>query len=136
MRTWPAFNGAGALKSTMNDMMKFLDFNMGVTRSSLSSLLPALQEPRHDAKEPGHFVGLAWEMMPLGAGRSRTVIWKNGATDGFSAYIGFVRDTSTGVVILANQRFPVSRLGVRILRLLNPAPAVPKTTSAAVRPAS
>lgn len=120
MRTWPAFNGAGALRSTMTDMMKFLAFNMGLAHTSLDSLLPVLQARRHAAGRRDHYVGLAWQMSPLGVG-DRMVIWKNGETAGFFAYIGFVRETGTGVVILSNQAVPQGRVAVRILRLLNAA---------------
>jgi CubicO group peptidase (beta-lactamase class C family) len=119
LRTWPAFNGAGALNSTMADMMKFLAFNMGAVRSPLDVILPIVQKPRHAAGAPGREVALAWEMRPLGPADSRMIIEKNGMTAGFAAYVGFVRESSTGIVILANQRFPVERLGVRLLRALN-----------------
>jgi len=119
MRTWPAFNGAGALNSTMADMMKFLAFNMGAAKSPLDVILPILRKPRLTAGAPGREIALAWELIPLAPGDARTIIKKDGTTDGFSAYVGYVPDTSTGVVILANQRFPVDRLGVRILRALN-----------------
>ena len=128
MRTWPAFNGAGALNSTMTDMMKFLAFNMGATKTPLDVTLPILRKPRLMAGAPGREIALGWELIPLAPGDLRTIIKKDGATDGFSAYVGYVMDTSTGVVILANQRFPVDWLGVRILRALN-APVGPAISS-------
>jgi serine-type D-Ala-D-Ala carboxypeptidase/endopeptidase len=116
--TWPAFNGAGALRSTMDDMMRYLAYNMGMTETPLDSLLPDLQRRWHRGGRPGTWVGLAWQMVPM-HGTDHTIIWKNGAVSGFCAYIGFVKDSQTGVVVLANRKTPVGRIGVRILRVLN-----------------
>jgi D-alanyl-D-alanine-carboxypeptidase/D-alanyl-D-alanine-endopeptidase len=116
--TWPAFNGAGALRSTMDDMMRYLGYNMGMTETPLDSLLPDLQRRWHRGGRPGTWVGLAWQMVPM-HGTDHMIIWKNGAVSGFFAYIGFVKDSQTGVVVLANRKTPVGRIGVRILRVLN-----------------
>jgi D-alanyl-D-alanine-carboxypeptidase/D-alanyl-D-alanine-endopeptidase len=119
-RTWPAFNGAGALRSTMHDMMLYLAYNMGRANSTLNSLLPDLQRHWHTGGTPGNYVGLAWQMMPM-RGTDHTVIWKNGAASGFFSYIGFVKETGTGVVVIANRKAPVARIAMKILRMLNEA---------------
>ena len=116
--TWPAFNGAGALRSTMDDMMRYLGFNMGQMNTPLSALLPDLQRPLHAGGMQGTSVGLAWQMFRMG-GTSNVVIWKNGAASGFFSYIGFVRNTGTGVVVIANRKTPVGRIAIKILRMLN-----------------
>ncbi|HKD66760.1 MAG TPA: serine hydrolase [Candidatus Binataceae bacterium] len=121
MPTWPAFNGAGALRSTMNDMLRYLAFNMGLTSSGLASLLPTLQRRWHPTMRAGGYVGLAWQMMPL-RGTGLTVIWKDGGTLGFSSFIAFVRETGTGVVVLVNQSFPAARVALPIIRILNRQP--------------
>jgi len=116
--TWPAFDGAGALRSTMDDMMRYLAFNMGQMNTPLSSLLPDLQRDWHAGGMPGTYVGLACQMFQM-RGTDHTVIWKNGAASGFFSYIGFVKETGTGVVVLANHRVRVGRIAVHILRMLN-----------------
>jgi serine-type D-Ala-D-Ala carboxypeptidase/endopeptidase len=116
--TWPAFNGAGALRSTMDDLMRYLAYNMGATQSPLDSLLPELQKRWHRGGRPDTWVGLAWQMVPM-HGTDHMIIWKNGAASGFFTYIGFVKDSQTGVVVLANRKAPVGRIGARILRVLN-----------------
>ena len=67
---------------------------------------------------PGTSVGLAWQMFRM-RGTSHTVIWKNGAASGFVSYIGFVKDTGTGVVVIANRKVRVGRIAIQILRMLN-----------------
>ena len=121
--TWPAFNGAGALRSTMDDMMRYLGFNMGQMNTPLSALLPDLQRPLHAGGMPGTSVGLAWQMFEM-RGTSNLVIWKNGAASGFFSYIGFVRNTGTGAVVIANRKAKVGRIAIQILRMLNGANVV------------
>ena len=121
--TWPAFNGAGALRSTMDDMMRYLAYNMGQTKTPLDTLLPDLQKRWHRAGRAGTAAGLAWQMVPI-RGTNNTVIWKNGAVSGFFSYIGFIRETGTGVIVLANRKVSVGRIGMQILRTLNGAGSV------------
>jgi serine-type D-Ala-D-Ala carboxypeptidase/endopeptidase len=118
MPTWPAFNGAGALFSTMNDMQRFLAWNMGEIKSDFpNGLLEDLHKSRFALPRPGAGVGLAWQIAPLGAGLS--VVWKNGETPGYSSYIGFVPNARLGIVLLANSAHcPVTRAGYQILATL------------------
>jgi CubicO group peptidase (beta-lactamase class C family) len=46
--------------------------------------------------------------------------WHNGGTGGYRSFVGFVRETETAVVVLANSAKSVDSLGVKILKLLNP----------------
>jgi serine-type D-Ala-D-Ala carboxypeptidase/endopeptidase len=119
MPTWPAFNGAGGLFSTINDMRRFLAWNMGEIKSDgLSDLLSDLHKSRFALLRPGAGVGLAWQIAPLASGRS--VVWKNGGTLGYSSYVGFVPGANSGVVLLANSaKCPVARVGSQILATLN-----------------
>jgi len=116
--TWPAFDGAGALRSTMDDMMRYLAYNMGQTKTPLAALLSDMQKPWHRGGRAETAAGLAWQMLPM-HGTDKTVIWKNGAASGFFSYIGFVRETGTGVIVLANRKVPAGRIGMQILRALN-----------------
>ncbi len=90
-----ALAGAGALRSSVNDMLKFLAANMGVARTSLNDTLSRCQEPRRDI-ESGRKIGLAWHINTDG------VIWHNGGTGGYRSFLGFSKKTGRGVVVLAN----------------------------------
>ena len=112
---FPAMAGAGAAHSTLNDMMRYLDFQLGRLSVPLTSLLPVLHQPRHAAGPNGR-VGLGWQMnqQPV------EVISKGGATRGFSSFIVFAPASRSGVVILSNQaRCPVAKMGFRIIAILN-----------------
>jgi CubicO group peptidase (beta-lactamase class C family) len=46
-------------------------------------------------------------------------VWHNGGTGGYRSFAGFVRETETAVVVLANSAKSVDAVGVKILKLLN-----------------
>lgn len=121
--TSPGFYGAGGNYSTMNDMLKYLAWNMGLTDSSLNNLLETLHKPRITTGKDDAWVGLAWQINFLTKDLPQKYIWKDGATTGYATFICFVPETKTGVVILSNATAPglnLDRVGIDVLRLLNP----------------
>lgn len=115
MPTWPAFNGAGALFSTTNDMMRFLAWNMGEVNSDLNDVLEDLHKPRFALNSAGGAVGLRWHLSPTGKPGS-SIELKDGKTLGDSSYISFSAEAKSGIVILTNSaRCPAVRLGTRVL---------------------
>jgi serine-type D-Ala-D-Ala carboxypeptidase/endopeptidase len=119
LSNWPAFNGAGALFSTVNDLMKFLAWNEGEAKSDLNSLLDDLHKPRFALRRPGAAMGLAWHILPMGTSGS-SIAWKNGGTLGYSSYIGFVPGAKSGIVVLSNTvSCPAAGVGAQILATLN-----------------
>jgi serine-type D-Ala-D-Ala carboxypeptidase/endopeptidase len=95
---FPAMDGSGAVRSTLNDMMRYLDFELGRLDVPLRSLLPVLHQPRHAT--PNGSVGLGWQMRN---GRHGKIIFKDGAMPGYASYMVFVPSQETGVVVLSNQ---------------------------------
>jgi len=126
MATWPAFNGAGALYSSVEDMLKYLSFNLSLTQTSLNSILSVVHQPRARGLTPSHNVGLAWEIREYPKS-NLTIIDKLGGTLGFHSYIGFIRGEPTGVVILANcvatESAPIGRQILALLARKSESPA-------------
>lgn len=60
-------------------------------------------------------IGAAWITMPY---RSRTITWHNGATGGFSSWIGIDREARIGVAVLSARHAAVDRPGFRLLEEL------------------
>jgi CubicO group peptidase (beta-lactamase class C family) len=118
--SWPAFKGAGALRSTLDDMLVYLRFNLGLLRSNLGALLPDLHREWRRGRKPSTGVGLGWQTSPLPGSRWRVVV-KNGQTAGFHCWVGFVRESKTGVVLMANQvhKQVFDQAGREILLFLN-----------------
>ena len=113
---FPAMAGAGAARSTLNDMMRYLDFQLGRVNIPLRALLPALHQPRH-AAGPGRSVGLAWQIKD--GGKSR-VIFKGGTMPGYEAFMAFAPSQGTGVVVLSNQAgCAVAKIASQIMHDLN-----------------
>jgi D-alanyl-D-alanine-carboxypeptidase/D-alanyl-D-alanine-endopeptidase len=96
---FPAMNGAGGVRSTLDDMMRYLDFELGRVDIPLRALLPALHQARHAT--PTGSVGLGWQMRDGPNGR---VIFKDGAMPGFASFMAFAPPRGTGVVILSNDK--------------------------------
>jgi serine-type D-Ala-D-Ala carboxypeptidase/endopeptidase len=117
--TFKAMAGAGAIKSTAADMLRYLQANMGRLRTPLRRAMALAHRPRADGP-PGNRVGLAWMTRHDADG---DVIWHNGMTGGYASFMGFRRDGSRGVVILVNAQQPVDDLG--FATLLDDAPLAP-----------
>ena len=167
----PTLSGAGALRSTAADMLKFLQANaapdssplreaiershqietrgnpfrqnlgcwlgialfyllvdigarLHVGRYGLKAQIPALiiafGLPVYLAfKWPRGFatMGLAWFMDRL-SGSPHLMTWHNGGTGGYCSFMGFIRETRTGVVALSNSTDSVDSLGSRMLSAL------------------
>lgn len=104
----PTLAGAGALRSTVNDLLKFLAANLGFVQSGLKSAMETQHTPRHRAASPSMRVGLGWHI----AGKNqKEVIWHNGGTGGFHSYIGLNKSLNRGVVVLANSAREIEDIG-------------------------
>jgi len=80
-----ALAGAGAMRSTANDMLRYLKANMGIDQSPLAAAMKLAQQPRSDFTKTIR-IGLAWMTTAKG------IIWHNGGTGGYRSFIGFTAD--------------------------------------------
>ena len=107
--------GAGALRSTADDMLTFLHAQL---RPDETPLGPAIALTHPERRRGGRLgIGLGWLRVPMRDGR--VLLWHNGGTGGFRAFAGFVPDTGVGVVVLANDVRSVDRVGVDLLAVLS-----------------
>lgn len=109
----PALAGAGALRSTAADMLRFLELQLEPGESRLGRAAGLTQVPR--ARGGRLSVGLGWLMLPSPRSRSQRLIWHNGGTGGFFSFAGFVRESRTAIVVLTNSARPADKIGFRIL---------------------
>jgi serine-type D-Ala-D-Ala carboxypeptidase/endopeptidase len=107
--------GTGGLRSTVNDMVRFIRANIELSNLSVSPALEVTQTTRF--VRPGGRVALGW-MVGLPSPALRAVRWHNGRTGGYASFVGFDRLRKTGVVVLANSSIPIDHLGTDLLRLL------------------
>lgn len=115
------FAGAGGIRSTGNDMLRYLKANMGLTPSPLQAAMQMAQTPKAAGPGPDNKIGLIWMTQH---GPDGDVIWHNGMTGGYASFIGFTADHRHGVVILTNVAITVDDLGFATLHAAWPlAPA-------------
>ncbi len=113
----PLVGGAGALNSTLHDMMRYLEFQLGEAGSPLDSLLPSLHQIRF-VTGPRGGVGLGWHMQELADGTP--IVLHEGAMPGYSSTMIFGPSSRTGVVVLSNQRnCGVPKIAGALIRRLN-----------------
>jgi CubicO group peptidase (beta-lactamase class C family) len=103
-----ALAGAGAIRSTANDMLRYLKANMGIAPSPLAAAMKFAQQPRSDMTKIMR-IGLAWMTTNKG------IIWHNGETGGYRSFLGFTADGRRGVVILSNTAADADDLGFATL---------------------
>jgi D-alanyl-D-alanine-carboxypeptidase/D-alanyl-D-alanine-endopeptidase len=108
----PALAGAGALRSTVADLLAFLRLQLGEGDPALARAAALTHAPR--SRHRGVAVGLGWTRLPL-LGTDHELLFHNGGTGGFRSFAGFAPATGTAVVVLANSARSVDALGLRIL---------------------
>ena len=113
---FPALAGAGALRSTATDLLRFLEANLDPARSPLADQLERTQQPRLRATKRME-VGLGW-LIARQPGAASPVLWHNGGTGGFRSFAAVARETNGAVVVLTNTARSVDRLGLRLLKVL------------------
>ncbi len=99
----PTFAGAGALRSTANDMLTFLSAAIGLTPSPLSAAMGRTLAARWPAGQGPMEIALGWHIFKAPDG---DLIWHNGGTGGYRTFMGFNPRTRLGVVVLSNTSTP------------------------------
>jgi D-alanyl-D-alanine-carboxypeptidase/D-alanyl-D-alanine-endopeptidase len=92
---------AGAIRSTANDLLKFLAANLGYTKTPHAAAMKAMLNVRRPTGIPDLEVALAWHIYTADG---KEIIWHNGATGGYRSFIGFDPQSHIGVVALSNTR--------------------------------
>jgi CubicO group peptidase (beta-lactamase class C family) len=95
----PTLAGAGALRSTANDILTFLAANLGYVKSPLAQAMADEVSVRKPAGSPDMQIAYAWHIQSKGG---NSIIWHNGGTGGYRTYMGYDPKAGTGVVVLSN----------------------------------
>ena len=112
-----AIAGAGAIRSTGNDMKLFLAANMGRLSSELDSAIKTSHQELFSIGK-GAGVGMGWHRVPR-EDIGKVLVWHNGQTGGYNSFIGFTDDMKHGVVILSNSTVNHTGIGMDILTALS-----------------
>jgi serine-type D-Ala-D-Ala carboxypeptidase/endopeptidase len=88
----PTLAGAGALRSSVNDMLKFVSANMKLDNASLKAAFEASHKAQREVGS-GTKIGLGWHIYTrYGA----EIIWHNGGTGGYRSFAGFDKQRQRG----------------------------------------
>jgi CubicO group peptidase (beta-lactamase class C family) len=111
------FQGAGFIKSSANDMLMYIEANLGLVQSQLKPAMDLTHEVQFHQGSLGD-MGLGWYVQELDDGQ--TVIQHGGGTGGFDSYLGFNKTESIGAVILFNAKVneSVYVIGERVLKAI------------------
>lgn len=108
----PTLAGAGAFRSSANDLLKFVAANLGLNRTPLLPAMKVQQMPRQATDIANTKIGLGWHITSRYGG---DIIWHNGETGGYHSFLGFDLKTKRGVVVLANTANRIDDLGFHML---------------------
>lgn len=119
----PTLAGAGALRSTVHDLLKLLE---ACTSRGTGGVVAALREtsrPRRPTGTPDLEIGLAWHVFhKFGA----DLVWHNGGTGGYHSWMGFLPKARTGVVVLSDSETDIDDIGLHLVEARFPLSQPPK----------
>ncbi|MEM9816789.1 MAG: serine hydrolase [Cyanobacteria bacterium P01_D01_bin.6] len=95
----PTLAGAGALRSTVNDLLDFAASNLSPDQTNLGPVLKDAQRLRRQLGERSDSIGCNWLISKPG---EHTVTWHNGGTGGYRTFLGLDLEANRAAVVLAN----------------------------------
>jgi len=110
-----AFAGAGAIRSTVRDMLKYAAAEMGEPGVP-GALARAMQLTQTETFHDGHNrIGLGWIFLSSGGD---DILFHNGGTGGYRSYVGINVKKKIAVVLLSNCGIGVDEEGGRLMEWL------------------
>jgi len=95
--TFADLPGAGGIRVTMRDMMRFAKAQLAPPEGKIGEAIELAWKQHRDADDSGSAMGLGW--MIWGDGQTR---WHNGGTGGFASALFINRESNCAVVVLCN----------------------------------
>ena len=110
----PTLTGAGAIRSTANDLLTFLAALLGFRPSPLAPSMAAMFDDRRPTGMPGLEIALGWHIL---ARDGLEIVWHNGGTGGFRSFVGYLPQSRLGVVVLSNAETDagIDDIGIHVL---------------------
>ena len=95
---WPTLAGAGALRSSITDMLAYASANLDDEGGPLRQAMATARSPRERIGAQAQ-IGLNWFTQRTG---DDDIVWHNGETGGFQSFIGLDEARKTAIVVLSN----------------------------------
>jgi len=117
--------GCGALRSTVNDLLKFVAANLELTDTSLRPAMRRMRSMRKETGVPDMQIAMAWHIYTKFGG---DIYWHNGGTFGYRSFVGYQPEKKQGVVVLCNTFMDNDDRGRHILESRYPVETFQKET--------
>jgi CubicO group peptidase (beta-lactamase class C family) len=144
-----ALAGSAGLRSTVDDLLDFLQVNLRPGDSPFRAALLLARQPR--VRSSAQEIGLGWNIVEVNTSESGAdkvsadaqtwpLVWRASSTAGFSTFMGFRTDRQQALVLLGNTDADLSTLGMAWLRgdmppsLPSPVAATPTTEQLSAYP--
>jgi serine-type D-Ala-D-Ala carboxypeptidase/endopeptidase len=114
-----AMQGATGLRSTAEDLLRFLDANAGQPATALERAIRMAHEVRVERGESDQDAGYGFSWRTYGSTQGSSLIGHGGGTDGVTAQIWFDAERGIGTVLLASTAGFRDRIA-RSLLLIDP----------------
>ncbi len=119
----PALPGAGALRSTAHDLVRFLQASQGRIANPLAPAFHLLLDVRRQTDAVATTVAAGWFLTNA---HDDELVWKDGATGGYCSFIGASARSSRACVLLSNADSALStpEIGMHLINPAFPLPAL------------
>ena len=108
----PTLAGAGALRSTVHDMLLFARANLTSRGDDVSRAMQRTHEVRHPTGRPGLSIALGWHVRQADGAE---VHWHNGGTGGYRSWMGFDLKRKVAAVVLTNSAQSADDFGLELV---------------------
>jgi CubicO group peptidase (beta-lactamase class C family) len=108
----PGLMGAVGMRSTANDLLNFVAANAGLTETALAPAMADMLKDQRPTQYEQRKVAIGWHIVTL---HGLDIVFSNGQTEGYRAFIGFVPKNHAGVVVLANSANGIDDIAAHLL---------------------
>jgi len=109
--TFQSMAGAGAFKSTVSDMVRYVKSYLD--SSNHDEMFTPIVQVNDDFR-----VGLGWFISRVNTEQEQ-LVWHNGGTGGFSSFVGFKPGNRKAIIVLSNCAIEVDELAIELLQSMN-----------------
>ena len=102
--SFQVYDGAGGIRSTANDLLKYVAANLGKEPKTLTPLMERTHEIRHRGGATHGDTAIPWYDRGQSEQTGMSLLGHAGGTGGYHTFIGFDKKHCRGVVVLSNQQ--------------------------------
>lgn len=116
--TFASFGASEGVKTSASDLIKFMRCNLALLNHPYSDIFSINHSKEVETDfNASILTGRGWQIIDQKKGYD--ILTHNGKTNGHNAFISFIKETGTGVIILSNSNIGTRDLGFLVLRMIN-----------------